>query len=185
MGEIRYFLTQEDLNTVAALAGREAVAAYKEEYLREERKRANEKVSITRKKLASYRRVKASIEDTGEFTEDEKMEYRWKFLEDLMGSIQNIVTRTESAVVSLEKKKRRDKFEIQSIDKALELYKAEAERSTSAEFKRRYRELIGKYINEPEMSVAEIAEKECVTEKTVYKDLGIACGIVAAYLLGM
>ena len=35
------------------------------------------------------------------------------------------------------------------------------------------------------MTVPEIAAAENVSEKTVYKDIGIACKIVAVYLLGM
>jgi len=42
-----------------------------------------------------------------------------------------------------------------------------------------------KYIAKEEKSVAEIAEIESITEKTVYKDLGIACKIIATYLFGM
>lgn len=44
---------------------------------------------------------------------------------------------------------------------------------------------MARYIEEEEKTVAEIAEMEGITEKTVYKDLGIACKIVATYLLGM
>lgn len=184
MGEKRYLLTQEDLNRVAALASKEAVAAYKAEQKKTETRRSNEKVSVTKKKLASYRRVKASLVETEEFTEDEKIEYRWKFVEDLMGSASEMV-KSENTILSIEKKRKRDRFEIQSIDRAMELYAAEAERSASEEFKRRYREVMAKYIEEEEKTVAEIAEMEGITEKTVYKDLGIACKIVATYLLGM
>ena len=42
-----------------------------------------------------------------------------------------------------------------------------------------------KYIAKEEKSVAEIAEIESIKEKTVYKDLGIACKIIATYLFGM
>ena len=41
------------------------------------------------------------------------------------------------------------------------------------------------YLDEKQYSVQEISEVEKVSDKTVYKDLGIACGIVAVYLLGM
>lgn len=33
-------------------------------------------------------------------------------------------------------------------------------------------------------TVQEISEVENISDKTVYKDIGIACGIVAIYLLG-
>lgn len=185
MGEKRYLLTQEDLNRVATLASREAVAAYKSEQKKAETRWHNEKVSATKKKLASYRRVKTSLADTEEFTEDEKIEYRWKFVEDLMGSAHEIMAKSEDTMLGIERKRKKDRFDIQSIDRAMGLYAAEAERSASEEFKRRYREVMARYIEEEEKTVAEIAEMEGITEKTVYKDLGIACKIVATYLLGM
>ncbi|MBQ6091338.1 MAG: MerR family transcriptional regulator [Lachnospiraceae bacterium] len=185
MGERRYELTQEDLNRIAVLASKEAIAAYKAEIKKSETKRSNEKISVTKKKLASYRRVKASLVETEEFTEEEKIDLRWKFVEDLMGSAQEVMRKSEDTILSIEKKRKRDRFEIQSIDRAMQLYAAEAERNTSEEFKRRYREIMARYIDDNEKSITEIAEEESITEKTVYKDLGIACKIVATYLLGM
>ena len=41
------------------------------------------------------------------------------------------------------------------------------------------------YLEDREYSVQEISQVEKVSDKTVYKDLGIACGIVAVYLLGI
>ena len=65
------------------------------------------------------------------------------------------------------------------------MYREECERSGSKEAKRRYRELSMMYLEDREYSVQEISTVENVSEKTVYKDLGIACGIVAVYLLGI
>ena len=50
---------------------------------------------------------------------------------------------------------------------------------------RRYRELSMMYLEDREYSVQEISQAEGVSDKTVYKDLGIACGIVSVYLLGI
>ena len=52
------------------------------------------------------------------------------------------------------------------------------------EAKRRYRELSMMYLDEKPYTVQEISEVENISDKTVYKDIGIACGIVAIYLLG-
>ena len=41
------------------------------------------------------------------------------------------------------------------------------------------------YIADEAKSVKEIAETENISEKIVYRDLGIACKIIAVYLLGM
>jgi predicted DNA-binding protein YlxM (UPF0122 family) len=65
------------------------------------------------------------------------------------------------------------------------MYQEECEKSGSEEAKRRYRELRMMYLDEKQYSVSEIAEVEKVSDKTVYKDIGIACGIVAVYLLGI
>ena len=64
------------------------------------------------------------------------------------------------------------------------MYREECEKSGSEEAKCRYRELSMMYLEEKAYTVQEISEVEKVSDKTVYKDLGIACGIVAVYLLG-
>ena len=76
-------------------------------------------------------------------------------------------------------------FWVYRIEKATEMYREECERSGSEEAKRRYRELSMMYLEDREYSVQEISQVEKVSDKTVYKDLGIACGIVAVYLLGI
>lgn len=140
---------------------------------------------ITKKKLQSYRRVKASLAETEEFTEDEKIELRWAFVRDLMGSGLDVVEKADNRIRSVENKRKRDSFEIQSIDKAMALYKKEADNSSSEEAKRRYRELHAMYIDDEAHDVKEIAEMENISEKIVYRDIGIACKILAVYLLGM
>ena len=65
------------------------------------------------------------------------------------------------------------------------LYKKEADNSSSEEAKRRYRELHAMYIDDEAHDVKEIAEMENISEKIVYRDIGIACKILAVYLLGM
>lgn len=57
--------------------------------------------------------------------------------------------------------------------------------SSSEEAKRRYRELHAMYIDDEAHDVKEIAEMENISEKIVYRDIGIACKILAVYLLGM
>ena len=60
------------------------------------------------------------------------------------------------------------------------MYREECEKSGSEEAKRRYRELSMMYLDEKKpYTVQEISEVENISDKTVYKDIGIACGIVA------
>ena len=179
MKEARYSLTQEQLNDLAAIAADRAVEAYRSEEQKTQKRKDNENVRITKKKLQSYRRVKASLAETEEFTEDEKIELRWAFVRDLMGSGLDVVEKADNRIRSVENKRKRDSFEIQSIDKAMALYKKEADNSSSEEAKRRYRELHAMYIDDEAHDVKEIAEMENISEKIVYRDIGIACKILA------
>ena len=182
-----YVLTQEQINQIAAVAGKEAVQTFRAEQVKAEKKRAREenKVKKTKKMLSSYRRMKATLSDEAEFTEEEKAELRWKFVQDLMGSAREAVSKSERVIQDGEKRRQEDLYCIYRIEKATEMYREECERSGSEEAKRRYRELSMMYLEDREYSVQEISQVEKVSDKTVYKDLGIACGILAVYLLGI
>ena len=92
-----YVLTQEQINRIAAIAGKEAVRAFRAEQVKEEKKRAREedKVKKTKKLLKSYRRIKATLSDEANFTEEEKIELRWKFIQDLMGNTMEVVSKSD------------------------------------------------------------------------------------------
>ncbi len=182
-----YTLTQDQINQIAAIAGKEAVRIFRAEQAKAERKQAREgdKVRKTKKMLKSYRRIKDALSDEVEFTEDEQIELRWKFIQDLMGSAREVVSKSERIVQDGEKRRQEDLYCIYRIEKATEMYREECEKSGSEEAKRRYRELSMMYLGDREYTVQEISQVEKVSDKTVYKDLGIACGIVAVYLLGM
>lgn len=181
-----YVLTQDQINEIAAIAGKEAVHVFRTEQAKAERKRAKDgdKVKKTKKMLSSYRRIKMTLADETEFTEEEQIELRWKFIEDLMGNAKEIVGKSERTIEDAEKRRREDLYCVYRIEKATEMYREECEKSGSEEAKRRYRELHMMYLDEKIYTVQEISEVEKVSDKTVYKDLGIACGIVAVYLLG-
>lgn len=182
-----YVLTQEQINQIAAVAGEEAVKRFLTEQVKSDKKRAREenKVKKTKKMLSSYRRIKATLSDEAEFTEEEQIELRWKFIQDLMGSVKETVSRSERTIKDEERRRQEDLYCIYRIEKAVEMYREECEKSGSEEAKRRYRELSMMYLEEKQYSVQEISEVENISDKTAYKDLGIACGIVAVYLLGI
>ena len=180
-------ITQEQIDKIAAAAGKEAVRLFRDEQKKEERKKTKEKdkVKKTKKMLSSYRRMKATLSEETEFTEEEKIELRWKFIEDLMGNANSLVDKSEMTINDSEKRRQENLYCVDRIEKATEMYREECERSGSEEAKRRYRELYMMYLDEKTHTVQEISEVEKVSDKTVYKDLGIACGIVAVYLLGI
>ena len=182
-----YVMTQEQIDQIAAIAGKEAVQTFRAEQVKAENKRAREenKVNKTKKMLSSYRRIKATLSEEAEFTEEEQIELRWKFIQDLMGSTKETISKSERTIQDGEKRRQEDLYCVHRIEKAVDMYREECEKSGSEEAKRRYRELSMMYVEEREYTVQEISQLEKISDKTVYKDLGIAWGIVAVYLLGI
>lgn len=182
-----YVLTQEQINQIATIAGEEAIRIFRTEQVKSEKKHAreNDKIRKTKKMLDSYRRMKATLSEEAEFTEEEQIEYRWKFIQDLMGNVSETINKSEKTIKDVEKRRQENLYCIYRIEKAVEMYQEECKKSKSEEAKRRYRELRMMYLDEREYSVQEISQVEKVSDKTVYKDLGIACKIVAVYLLGI
>lgn len=174
-GEAIFPLTQEQINQIAAIGAKEGVRAYKEEQKKEERRRKKEdsKVRKTKKLLSSYRRIKATLSDDEQFTPEEQAELRWKFIEDLMGNTREIAGKSERTIKDTERKREEDLYCVFRIEKATEMYREECEKSGSEEAKRRYRELSMMYLDEKPYTVQEISEVENISDKTVYKDIGM------------
>ena len=83
-----YQVTGRELTQIAEISAKEAVKVYREQQKKtEKREQSNaDKVKRTKKLLSDYRRLKREIPEDEEFTEGEKVEKRWAFLRDLMGS---------------------------------------------------------------------------------------------------
>lgn len=177
-------LTETD---IARIAAREALKVYMEENKKHDpvAEKERDKVKNTKRILSSYRRAKAKLQEEVEFSEDEKMDLRWRFVEDLMGSARSIVNRSEMTIISDEKRRKEDAYLIRCIERAVEMYEKECQEIGSEEVKRRFRELRMMYLEEKIYTVQQIAEAENISEKTVYKDIGIACRVLAVYLLGI
>lgn len=183
-----YSVTENELEMIAEVAAKEAIKAFKTEQVKEDRrrKRNDDKVKRTKKMLESYRRVKATLSEETVFTKEEEIELRWKFIEDLMGnSSEMFAGKAEISAIDTERKRQENLYCIYRIENAVKLYEDECDKLSCEEGKRRYRELYDLYISDTPLTIQEIAEKENISEKTVYKDIGISCKIVAAYLLGM
>lgn len=179
-------LTDEDVAMIASVAAEKAVEAYRkmEDTERKKRERTESKPAKTKKLLTAYRRMKTDVADTEELTEAEKREFRWRFIEDLMGSAGNNCDRTEKDIEKYEAKRKQNLFYVQIIDRAMKLYKQECESSPYEEDVRRYREVHAMYIADEPKTVQQISELENVSDKTVYNDFRIACAAISVYLLG-
>lgn len=67
----------------------------------------------------------------------------------------------------------------------MDLYKVYCTTIGTAEDERRWRIINGLYISDERKSVKELAQAEGVVERTIYKDIDIACERIAALMFGV
>ena len=170
-----------NIDDIIKIAVKEGVKSYKKEIEKENRR--CDTTNIIRKFLESYRRTKAMLKNDFKFSHEQKIEIRWSFLEDLMG-IKNCISKTENFIDLIELKRCKNQYIVDSLDKALELYKEECIKSNDDEAYRRYREIYALYISDNIKTINDIAIDENISKKTVYKDINIVCNILKMYLIG-
>lgn len=112
-----YQVTGKELTQIAEISAKEAVKVYREQQKKtEKREQSNaDKVKRTKKLLSDYRRLKREIPEDEEFTEGEKVEKRWTFLRDLMGSTH---INSQESVVEKEEKRRAENMYYINRDRA-------------------------------------------------------------------
>lgn len=71
------------------------------------------------------------------------------------------------------------------VDTMLGVYKKQCENSVDPEESRRYRVIEGMYLTEKPKTVAELAEEEHVTERTIFRDRDIAYKRLAILFFGI
>lgn len=153
------------------------------ERLKKEKNDADNRLQVTKEMLKNYRREKLLLGDEESFTDEEKAEKRWEFLEDLIGKPLSDDKLT-SSIPEYEHKRKERRYSIWLVDNAIRLYETEAYNYGTEVDIRRFRVLRSMYIDEERMQASELAEEYGVSEKAIYKDLGIATKIVMVYLFG-
>ena len=160
---------------------KEAVKAYRDTILDEEKNVDKILAKNIRKMLTNYRRTKAKLADEAVLTKEEERELRYECIKDLMGNVDQQLMKSERRIMRNEEERRMELFKIKQLERAVEMYKKECDESSSYEDLRRCREIYGLYIDKEKKSVSEIAEEERISEKTAYKDVSVACKIIAVY----
>lgn len=144
-----------------------------------------EKIRKTKRLLSHYRRLrKMQQEESAQFTDAEKVDLRWRFVQDLMGTVHE--DRPQSIIDAEERRRAENQFYFDRITSAVEQYRQECEDEGTPQSLRRYRELCAYYIDGPRKPTYEqIADEEQVTVRTVISDLGAAAEVLAVYILGI
>lgn len=88
-------------------------------------------------------------------------------------------------IESIKKSQQRTIVILHHVDEMLRYYRISCEQSSKDEDMRRYRVIMATYIDEPKISAPEIAEKENIEVRTVYKDINSAIKPISALIFGI
>lgn len=188
-------MTKVDINKLLIAAAEAGGKAGAEVYKRErdkadDRKRKEEdKGEVTKKRLKDYRAVKKRLgskkgKKLDLYSKEEVDELTFRYFEDLMETPKGVSTRVEDQYERDLVKLLFDKKEIEEMEEAFRNYEDSCKAYGKEESVRRCQELYMMYMADKEYSVGEIAGEMHVSEKTVYKDITIACRVFSSYLHG-
>lgn len=183
--EIRYNLSQEDIQALCELSAQKGVEAFNSKMEKERQKalKRTDKVEVTKKLLREYRAVKKRVASRA-IDKAEIPELRFHALEDLMGQITSSSNRTEERIQSRLNKQLADMLDIEDINTAYRNYHDECRQFGTPEDQRRCRIIFEMYMGEKAYTVPEIAEMEAITERTVYRDINLGIIWLSVYLFG-
>lgn len=177
----RYVLTEAELALVADVAAEKAISTYQEQHKVAEKERQNKVLNSAKTLVKNYRRFKAmtygAVYD-GETITDETLK---EVLQLMNGNFRN----KEFEVLSIKEKALRTKTILDHVDSMLEVYRKQCEMASDPEEGRRYRVINGLYIADNPQTVQELAEQECVAERTIFRDRDIAFKRLAILFFGI
>ena len=138
-----------------------------------------------------YRNTKLLLEHYRDFADyGEKAIYRIyeELDEDIVDIIEMMEGRrsdSDGRIESIQRGVMRTRVIMNHVNTMLEVYRKSCEASPYQEEKRRWRVIEGLYLRKVPESVQEIAEKEFVNERTIYKDVKAACKRLTALIFGI
>lgn len=179
-------MSEADLQSFIKTAVDAGIKAYKKEKDEYNRKlaRDNDPVKKTREALEKYRKRKRSVGEKLEISNQERAYAEFDFWVKLF-DVGEKESKAEKEVYNHSKQRAVNIYNIERIERAVELYRQEGEVSGNREEMRRCREISMMYMTEEVYTAQQIAEIEKISEKTVYRDLTLACKEISAYYIGM
>lgn len=177
----KYVVTETELSMIAEVAAEKAISTYQQEHREAEKGRQKRVLNSAKTLMQNYRRFKAmsynAVYDCERVTDDELKEV----LEFMNGNFRS----KEFEILSIKEKSVRTKMILDHVDTMLEVYKKQCKLSGDSEESRRYRVIEGLYLNTVPKTVAELAEDENVTERTIFRDRDIAFRRLAVLFFGI
>lgn len=178
IGEITEMAAKTAAETASKVASKEASEAVIKAYERRqddegERFYRDEEIAVK-----AYRDMRLAIQQEGEFSFEEKEEIRWAFMKDCM----EMVGREPGSLA--EKYERALKFKqalVSKIDMGISCLDISSQKSGKPGDRRKYRVLKALYIDDPALSIEDIAKTEHILVQTAYTDLHDAIELLLFY----
>ncbi|MEG2621433.1 MAG: hypothetical protein RSC06_00910 [Clostridia bacterium] len=170
-------ISKEDAQYVAELAIRE----YQKASDRSKKERHDRNLRNTKKLMRIYPLLRAhsnsSIAELSSICDDEAI--------DVLLQMMSANGSGDVKVESIQRSAARTRIMIDHIDTMLEVFQLESERSRRDEARRRYRVLSSMYLDDKRMDADQIADREGIDKRTVYKDIDFACERLSYYIFGI
>ena len=169
----------------AARAGAEALRKEQNAIRkRENARQIDRRLHNTRLLLKNYRMLKEHFQNAIYTLEEQQADTEPK-----PGDIWKLLNQTapteEIYIEAICKSATRTMIILQHLDRMLDIYAAFCDRSPMDSVKRQYRILKARYLDETQISMADIADREHVHKRTAEKDLDAAIESVTALIFGI
>lgn len=171
---------QEIVKLSAETGANAAMETLNRERARERKELADSRLRNTKLLLRNYRVFCAHAENA--VYDVEECESAKEIIADLMMPGQD----SPLIVESIKKSVARTATIVKHMQTMMQLYQAYCHVNGTSEDERRWRVIYALYIAEDERrTVSELAKEEGVVERTIYKDIDIACERIAALMFGI
>lgn len=177
-------LTREQLNEIyekaAAIGAKEAIKTFEQERKKEYGNRADRRLRNTKLLLRNYHMLKEHAENSV-FGRTQMEESALDILESMMSMYDN-----EVIIESIKRSATRTAVIVSHIETMFGLYAAYCEKSLNHDIDmRRYAVLWDMYMAEEGLTAKEIADKQNISVRNVYKDANIALEKITALIFGV
>lgn len=171
-------VNEEILRVAVEVGAKAAIDVYTKQKNKDHKKRIDRRLRDTKRLMRSYREIKVhagdAITSLSEIADED-----YEFFKSLMEGEDNIDV---SAIVHT---KARSAIMLTHIDAMIKAYETISHNSKKPEEQRKFRVLEAMYLGEEAVPASEVAEREHIDTRTVYRDLDAACEKMSALLFGI
>lgn len=184
-GAVNYVAISTRIMETAIQRGTEAGIKAAMDYIAEERQvqqkgRCDRRLRNTRLLLKNYRSLshyaKGAVYKASQMKENAV---------DILDGLDDYAFDDSLYIESIKKSQQRTLIILKHIDEMLRYYRIDCERSGKDEDLRRYRIIMAYYIDEDKKNPDEIAEKEYIERRALYRDINIALKPLSALIFGI